>query len=109
MWNLASGRELHTLTGHEDEVWHVALTDDGSRAVSASQDGILKVDRLRARKTGQSVWIDLEAIVKPDLKVAEVKEIIGRARENIISQFERIGDVMIISRASEPVLKEIVP
>jgi len=79
------------------------------RTLVLNQEGIIEVGRLRARKTGQKVWIDLEAIVKPDMKVAEVKDIVGRARENIIGEFERIGDVMIISRVSEPALKEIVP
>ena len=37
------GSELHTLTGHENEVVAVALTPDGKRAVSASWDSTLKV------------------------------------------------------------------
>jgi len=79
------------------------------KALVLNEDGILDVGRLRARKTGQKVWIDLEAIVKPDMKVVEVKKSVDRARERIIDEFERIGDVMIISRVSEPELKEIVP
>lgn len=71
------------------------------------EDGIVNVGKLRARKTGQKVWIDLEAIFKPEMKVAEVKKIIDSARKNVIDKFERIGDVVIVSRVPEPQLKEI--
>ena len=77
------------------------------RKLVLKEDGIVSIGRLRARKTGQKVWIDLEAIFKPDVKVAEVKKIIDSARKNIIGNFERIGDVVIVSRVPEPQLKEI--
>ena len=77
------------------------------RKLVLKEDGIVSIGRLRARKTGQKVWIDLEAIFKPEVKVAEVKKIIDSARKNIIGKFERIGDVVIVSRVPEPQLKEI--
>ena len=77
------------------------------RKLVLKEDGIVSIGRLRARKTGQKVWIDLEAIFKPEVKVAEVKKIIDCARKNIIGKFERIGDVVIVSRVPEPQLKEI--
>ena len=40
---LESGRELRTLTGHSSYVNAVAVTPDGQRAVSASDDQTLKV------------------------------------------------------------------
>ena len=43
VWDLASGRELRTLTGHSDSVTAVAVTPDGQRAISASKDQTLKV------------------------------------------------------------------
>lgn len=43
IWDLASGRELRSLSGHTDDVWAVAVTPDGLRAVSASEDQTLKV------------------------------------------------------------------
>jgi hypothetical protein len=43
MWDLGSGRELRTITGHADRVNAVAVTPDGQRAVSASSDHTLKV------------------------------------------------------------------
>ena len=77
------------------------------RKLVLKEEGIVSIGRLRARKTGQKVWIDLEAIFKPEVKVAEVKKIIDSARKNIIGKFERIGDVVIVSRVPEPQLKEI--
>jgi cation diffusion facilitator family transporter len=77
------------------------------RELVLKEDGIVNVDKLRARKTGQKIWIDLEAIFKPEMKVAEVKKVIDSARNNVINQFERIGDVVIVSRVTEPKLKEI--
>jgi WD40 repeat protein len=43
VWELETGRELHTLAGHSDSVYGVAVTPDGKRAVSASGDHTLKV------------------------------------------------------------------
>ena len=77
------------------------------RKLALKENGIIGIGRLRARKTGQKVWIDLEAIFKPELKVAEVKKTINSVRNNIVDTFERIGDVVVISRTSEPQLKEI--
>ena len=77
------------------------------RKLVLKEDGIVSIGRLRARKTGQKVWIDLEAIFEPEMKVAEVKKIIGSIRKSVANKFERIGDVVIVSRASEPQLKEI--
>jgi len=77
------------------------------RKLVLKENGIVDVGRLRARKTGQKVWIDLEAIFKPEMKVAEVKKIIDSIRKNVADQFERIGGVVIVSRVTEPELKEI--
>jgi len=77
------------------------------RKLVLKENGIVDVGRLRARKTGQKVWIDLEAIFKPEMKVAEVKKIIDSIRKNVVDQFERIGGIVIVSRVKEPELKEI--
>jgi len=77
------------------------------RELVLREDGIVNVAKLRARKTGQKVWIDLEAIFRPEIKVTEVKKIIDSARKNVIDKFDRIGDVVIVSRIPEPQLKGI--
>jgi len=76
------------------------------RELVLKEDGILDVSKLRARKTGQKVWIDLEAVFKPEMKVAEVKKIIDSVTKNVIDNFERIGDVVIVSHIPEPKLKD---
>jgi WD40 repeat protein len=43
VWDLASGRELRTVTCHTNYIWAVAVTRDGQRAVSVSSDPTLKV------------------------------------------------------------------
>jgi WD40 repeat protein len=43
VWELGSGRKVHTLEGHKDRVHAVALTPNGELAVSASADHTLKV------------------------------------------------------------------
>ena len=56
---MADETEHHTLRGHPDRVNAVAVTADGRRAVSASEDGTLKVWDLAsgARKLAPSVAI----------------------------------------------------
>ena len=70
-------------------------------------EGIKDIRRLRARQIGQKNWIDLEAVFAPEMKVAEVKSIIESLRKNIMSRFEDVADIVIVSRASGPELKEI--
>jgi WD40 repeat protein len=43
VWDLESGQELRTLTGHSSPVNSVAVLADGRRAVSASRDNTLKI------------------------------------------------------------------
>ena len=52
VWDLSSGRELHTLTGHTHYVWAVAVAADGQRAVSVSPDNTVKLWNL---ETGEVV------------------------------------------------------
>ena len=44
VWDAASGRELHTLSGHTDRVYGVlTFSPDGTRLATASEDGMAKV------------------------------------------------------------------
>jgi hypothetical protein len=45
---------LRTLKGHSDSVWSVSIAANGRRAVSAGQDGTLRVWDL---ESGQSLWV----------------------------------------------------
>jgi cation diffusion facilitator family transporter len=71
------------------------------------ENNITDVSRLRARKVGQKSWIDIEAIFEPEIKVSEVKKTIKRVKKNVTGQFDKIGDVVIVSRVSEPELKDV--
>ena len=77
------------------------------KKIVLKENAVRNVSRLRARQIGQQNWIDIEAMFDPQIKVFEAKQIIERIKKNIMEKFERIGDVVIVSRVSEPQLKEI--
>jgi len=77
------------------------------KKIVLEEDGIRDVSRLRARQLGQKNWIDIEVMFDHEMKVSEVKQIIERIKKNIMGKFERIGDVVIVSRVSGPRLKEM--
>lgn len=43
VWDVASGRCVHTLRGHNDEILDVGFNATGSRLVTASADGTSRV------------------------------------------------------------------
>ena len=43
VWDVASGREVRTLSGHTDAVYGVAFSPDGTRLATASWDKTAKV------------------------------------------------------------------
>jgi len=70
VWDLESDRELYTLAGHAGGVRAVAVTPDGWRAVSASDDGTLKVWDLESGRELQTLsshtgWLNAVAVT-PD-------------------------------------------
>ena len=74
VWDLDTGDEILTLTGHADWVNAVAITPDGKQAVSASRDRTLKVWDLDTGDeiltlTGHADWVNAVAIT-PDGKQA---------------------------------------
>ena len=92
--------------GMTDQSFDRAMLADVKKLV-LKEKGIRDVSRLRARKVGQKTWIDLEAKFGPEIRVSEVKKIIDNVKKSVTDQFDRIGDVIIVSRVSEPELKEI--
>ncbi|MEJ6482206.1 hypothetical protein N0Y54_12875 [Nostoc punctiforme UO1] len=53
LWDLETKREISTLKGHKESVNAVAITPDGQKVVSASDDNTLKVWNLR---TGREIF-----------------------------------------------------
>jgi len=86
--------------------------DDNNMLVSIKklllkESGIKNIGRLRARQIGQKNWVDIEAKYDPKMKVCEVTRINSGVKKKIMDEFGSIGDLVIVSRASEPELKEI--
>ena len=74
LWDLASGKELRTFTGHSDGVTSVAIAPDGRTALSGSPDKTLKLWDLASGKelrtfTGHSDVVSSVAIA-PDGRTA---------------------------------------
>jgi WD40 repeat protein/transcriptional regulator with XRE-family HTH domain len=40
IWDAVTGKQVHALVGHRDEVYHVEFSPDGSRLVTVSPDGL---------------------------------------------------------------------
>ena len=72
VWDLGSGRELRTLSGHTEGVSAVAVTPDGQRAVSTSDDGTLKVWDLETEEVLATFTCDNEALLCAFSKALDV-------------------------------------
>ncbi|MBA4464402.1 serine/threonine protein kinase, partial [Cylindrospermopsis raciborskii CS-506_A] len=71
IWDMATAREKHTLTGHQDLVRSVTISPDGKTLVSASSDdkNIKIWDMATAREkhtlTGHQHWVN-SVTISPD-------------------------------------------
>jgi len=43
LWEVATGQEVRTLSGHTSSVWSVAFSPDGRLLASSSSDGTIKL------------------------------------------------------------------
>jgi len=95
---------LEGIKGISDRSFNRQLLTD-VRKLILKEKGIKGIRRLRARQIGQKHWIDLEAKFDPQIKVCDVKETIADVKQKVMSHFEDVADVVIISRVVEPELK----
>jgi WD40 repeat protein len=58
LWDLDSGRELRTFTGHSNSVLEVAIHPDGLRAISGSVDKTLKLWNLATGEVLATLKVD---------------------------------------------------
>ena len=88
LWDLSSGKTLHTLQGHSSSVTAVVVTPNGCRAVSASHDGTLRLwdlergkeiaaftrrdwhgwSRYRFRRADDCWWRSIRSIAFPSIR-----------------------------------------
>ncbi len=62
LWDIASGREIRTFTGHTKKVSSVALSPDGRYALSGGEDGSWRLWELATGKTIYAVKAHLEGL-----------------------------------------------
>ena len=72
LWDLPSGKEIRTFTGHQNIVWGCAVSPDGKNVVSASEDQTLKLWDLQNGKeirtfSGHKGPV-MDCVVSPDGK-----------------------------------------
>ena len=84
MWDVESGGELVTLTGHTDSVWGVAFSPDGTLLATASTDRTATVWDVESRRprhtlTGHTDWV-LGVAFSPDGTLVATASPIGRPR-----------------------------
>jgi WD40 repeat protein len=81
LWELESGAELRTLSGHSDWVRAVVITPDGRQALSASDDRTLKLWDLESGREIAIFSADAPVLccaVTPDGKTIVAGDALGR-------------------------------
>ncbi len=77
-----------------DTACDVAYTEQ-VRAYIEAQEGVRRVDLLRTREFGESVYVDAEIAVDADLSLQSAHEIAEQVHTGLESSFGNIKDVMV--------------
>ena len=73
-----------------------------ARAVAAAVPGVVRVEKLRARRSGAHFFLDMHLHVDPELSVAKGHAISGHVRAALRTQLPRIADVLIHIEPGSP-------
>ncbi len=71
------------------------------KEIALSVEGVLSLDKCFARKMGLSFFVDLHVIVDGKISVYEGHEIAHKVKDNIITKFPRVSDVLVHIEPSE--------
>jgi cation diffusion facilitator family transporter len=71
------------------------------RAMAMSVDGVLGTDRLRTRRVGQNLWIDLDIRVSPKCSVDTASRIADEVRGCLLRKARHVEDAMIYFTAKD--------
>jgi len=87
------------------ELMDVHAPEVGEEAMSAARavDGVLYVQRARARKSGVQYWIDMHVWVASSMSVREAHTLAHRVKDAVRAANSQVADVLIhVEPAAEP-------
>lgn len=65
------------------------------RNLASSIKGTKAISSLKARKSGQKIWIDLEILIDPQITVNQTKVITEKIKESILRNLDRVGNIVV--------------
>jgi cation diffusion facilitator family transporter len=82
---------------------HAADVGDEAMAAARTVDGVLLVQRARARKSGVRYWIDMHVWVAPTMSVREAHTLAHRVKDAVRAANPHVADVLVhVEPAAEP-------
>ncbi len=70
------------------------------RAVAMSVAGVQGTDRIRTRRVGQNLWVDLDVLVSPECSVEAASRIADEVRGRLLRKARHVEDVLVYCQAN---------
>ena len=70
------------------------------RAVARSVEGVRGTGRVRTRRLGQKLWVDLDILVSPECTVQEASRLADEVRGRLLRKARHVADVIVCYRAT---------
>ncbi len=70
------------------------------RAVAMSVAGVQGTDRIRTRRVGQNLWVDLDILVSPECSVEAANQIANDVRGLLLRKAKHVEDVLVYYHAN---------